>query len=54
MTQILIRPSNPEDLAALTAIFGWHVRHGTRWKVERWLSVVMQRHLGPGAATAPA
>ena len=25
------------------------------WKFDRWLDVVvMQRHLGPGAATAPA
>jgi L-amino acid N-acyltransferase YncA len=29
MTQILIRPSSAGDLAALTAIYGWHVRHGT-------------------------
>jgi phosphinothricin acetyltransferase len=29
MTQILIRPSSAADLAALTAIYGWHVRHGT-------------------------
>ena len=29
MTQILIRPSSSDDLPALTAIYGWHVRHGT-------------------------
>ncbi len=29
MTQILIRPSTTDDLPALTAIYGWHVRHGT-------------------------
>ncbi len=29
MTQILIRPSSADDLPAVTAIYGWHVRHGT-------------------------
>jgi phosphinothricin acetyltransferase len=29
MTRILIRPSTADDLPALTAIYGWHVRHGT-------------------------
>jgi L-amino acid N-acyltransferase YncA len=29
MTQILLRPSTAADLPALTAIYGWHVRHGT-------------------------
>ena len=29
MTRILIRPSSADDLPALTAIYGWHVRHGT-------------------------
>jgi phosphinothricin acetyltransferase len=26
---VLIRPSTPGDLAAVTAVYGWHVRHGT-------------------------
>jgi phosphinothricin acetyltransferase len=29
MTHLLIRPSTPADLAAVTAIYGWNVRHGT-------------------------
>jgi len=29
MPSVLIRPSTPADLAAVTAIYGWHVRHGT-------------------------
>ena len=29
MTPILIRPSTADDLLAVTAIYGWHVRHGT-------------------------
>jgi phosphinothricin acetyltransferase len=29
MPQILIRPSTVHDLPAATAIYGWHVRHGT-------------------------
>ena len=29
MPRILIRPSTAGDLPALTAIYGWHVRHGT-------------------------
>jgi len=29
MPAVLIRPSTPADVAALTAIYGWHVRHGT-------------------------
>ncbi len=29
MTQVLIRPSTADDLQVLTAIYGWHVRHGT-------------------------
>jgi len=29
MTRILIRPSTVDDLPAVTAIYGWHVRHGT-------------------------
>jgi L-amino acid N-acyltransferase YncA len=29
MTQVLIRPSTPADLAVVTAIYGWNVRHGT-------------------------
>ena len=29
MTRILIRPSTDDDLPAVTAIYGWHVRHGT-------------------------
>ena len=29
MTRILIRPSTEDDLPALTALYGWHVRHGT-------------------------
>jgi phosphinothricin acetyltransferase len=29
MPQVLIRPSTPADLAAVTEIYGWHVRHGT-------------------------
>ncbi len=24
-----IRPSHDDDLPAITAIYGWHVRHGT-------------------------
>jgi len=29
MPTLLIRPSSADDLPALTAIYGWHVRHGT-------------------------
>ncbi len=29
MPHLLIRPSTPADLAAVTAIYGWNVRHGT-------------------------
>jgi L-amino acid N-acyltransferase YncA len=29
MTHVLIRPSTADDLAAVTAIYGWNVRHGT-------------------------
>jgi phosphinothricin acetyltransferase len=29
MSQVLIRPSTPADLAAVTEIYGWNVRHGT-------------------------
>ncbi|MEO8309986.1 MAG: N-acetyltransferase family protein [Caldimonas sp.] len=29
MTSLLIRPSTADDLSAVTAIYGWHVRHGT-------------------------
>jgi phosphinothricin acetyltransferase len=29
MPHLLIRPSTPGDLAAVTAVYGWHVRHGT-------------------------
>ena len=29
MPAVLIRPSTPADVAALTAIYAWHVRHGT-------------------------
>jgi L-amino acid N-acyltransferase YncA len=29
MLPVLIRPSTPGDLAAVTAVYGWHVRHGT-------------------------
>jgi L-amino acid N-acyltransferase YncA len=29
MTHVLIRPSTPADLAAVTAIYGWNVCHGT-------------------------
>ena len=29
MTPVLIRPSTAQDLPAVTAIYGWHVRHGT-------------------------
>lgn len=29
MTRILIRPSTDDDVAGVTAIYGWHVRHGT-------------------------
>jgi L-amino acid N-acyltransferase YncA len=29
MPPILIRPSTAADLVALTALYGWHVRHGT-------------------------
>ena len=29
MSEVLIRPSTPGDLAALTALYAWHVRHGT-------------------------
>jgi L-amino acid N-acyltransferase YncA len=29
MPSVLIRPSTPADLAAVTEIYGWHVRHGT-------------------------
>jgi L-amino acid N-acyltransferase YncA len=29
MRPVLIRPSTPGDLAAVTAVYGWHVRHGT-------------------------
>jgi L-amino acid N-acyltransferase YncA len=28
-TELLIRPSTPADLPAITAIYGWNVRHGT-------------------------
>lgn len=26
---ILVRPSTPDDLPAISALYGWHVRHGT-------------------------
>jgi phosphinothricin acetyltransferase len=26
---ILVRPSTPDDLPAIAALYGWHVRHGT-------------------------
>ena len=26
---LIVRPSGPEDLAAINAIYGWHVLHGT-------------------------
>lgn len=29
LRHVLIRPSTAGDLAAITAIYGWHVRHGT-------------------------
>jgi L-amino acid N-acyltransferase YncA len=29
MSQVLIRPSAPADLAVVTEIYGWNVRHGT-------------------------
>jgi phosphinothricin acetyltransferase len=29
MPAALIRPSTPDDVAAIAAIYGWHVRHGT-------------------------
>jgi phosphinothricin acetyltransferase len=29
MPHVLIRPSTPGDLAAVTEIYGWNVRHGT-------------------------
>ena len=29
MRHVLIRPSTPDDVAAIAAIYGWHVRHGT-------------------------
>jgi L-amino acid N-acyltransferase YncA len=29
MRQVLIRPSTPDDLAAITAIYAWNVGHGT-------------------------
>ena len=29
MTPVLIRPSTAQDLPAVTAIYGWHGRHGT-------------------------
>jgi L-amino acid N-acyltransferase YncA len=29
MNPVLIRPSTDADLPAVTAIYGWHVRHGT-------------------------
>ena len=29
MTALLIRPSRADDLPAITALYGWHVRHGT-------------------------
>jgi phosphinothricin acetyltransferase len=29
MPTTLLRPSTPEDVAAIAAIYGWHVRHGT-------------------------
>lgn len=64
MTCLLIRPSTAGDLPALTAIRCWHVRHGTgTFEVDppslddmapRRDVVVMQIHLGPGAAAAPA
>jgi len=29
MSELLIRPSRPDDLAAITAIYAWNVGHGT-------------------------
>ena len=29
MSRLLVRPSTADDLVAVTAIYGWHVRHGT-------------------------
>jgi L-amino acid N-acyltransferase YncA len=29
MHPVLIRPSSPDDVGAIAAIYGWHVRHGT-------------------------
>jgi phosphinothricin acetyltransferase len=29
MSRLLVRPSSDDDVAALTSIYGWHVRHGT-------------------------
>ena len=29
MRSTLLRPSTPEDVARIAAIYGWHVRHGT-------------------------
>lgn len=29
MRQVLIRPSTSDDVRAIAAIYGWHVRHGT-------------------------
>ncbi|MEP6739106.1 MAG: N-acetyltransferase family protein [Caldimonas sp.] len=29
MSVVLIRPSTPDDLAGVTALYAWHVRHGT-------------------------
>jgi phosphinothricin acetyltransferase len=29
MQPVLIRPSSPDDVAAIAAIYGWHVQHGT-------------------------
>jgi L-amino acid N-acyltransferase YncA len=29
MSHVLVRPSTPADLAAVTDIYGWNVRHGT-------------------------
>ena len=29
MRHVLIRPSTPDDVAAIAAVYAWHVRHGT-------------------------
>jgi phosphinothricin acetyltransferase len=29
MSRLLVRPSSAEDVAVITSIYGWHVRHGT-------------------------